>query len=234
MQFYRFLVNVNLAILLNCLQEEDCCMQFADENWPLVLSPWLTCNEKETRFVAFIIASSLSHHFYDEKPSIYKQDRETVLTCLAKASELPNLRVPVLNNLIFISAVQFILSFKLLMANLNIAFETEAVFDELVNILVNGGIPEIKAACSYICALGKLESVNLKSLLQKCPLPVVEILEQFQEIEDAEIKILSENALLTITGTVSEGKVYNYTVYSLIIRRMRLYVHRKEIGARCT
>lgn len=202
---------MNLAILLNCVQEEDHCMLFADENWPPILSPWLTCSE--THLVTFIVAGCISHHFYDENPSIFacktREEKEALLVCFAKASELPHLKVSVLNNLTSISVVQFMVCFKHLIANFKFDFgvDSEVIFNAVVNVLVNGGLPEIKAACGYICALGGLKAIDLTSLVEKSPLPVDEILEQFLEIEDADIRSLSEKALLTVKNLHTKGKM---------------------------
>lgn len=192
-------------------------MLFTDENWPLLLSPWLKCSEMETRLVAFIVAGCISHHFYDENPSIFacktREEKETLLVCLAKASELPHLKVSVLNNLTFIPVVQFLLCFKHLKA-VDFEVDSEVVFNAVVNVLVNGGLPEIKAACSYIGTLEGLEAIDL---VEKSPLPVDEILEQFQDIEDADIRTLSEKALLTIKNLHSKGKMVNNYMNSVYL-----------------
>jgi len=203
-------MNVNLAILLRWTREEDLCMQFTDENWMLIFSPLLKSKEAETRFVTHLVASSISHHFYDENILAFDctgKDKKVYLTYLTRACEVP-CTVSILHNLVSIPATQILLSLTLLMQNLNVAFAIAEVFGEVVNLLVNGGLPEIKAACAYMCALGKADSVDCKSLVENSPLPVQEILEQIQDIEDTTISRLSERALQTINGSLTGGKKY--------------------------
>ena len=211
LQFNRFLVKLNLAILLNCVNEEDHCMRFADENWLSALFPWLKSKEKDISIAAFIVTNCLSHHLYDENPSIFnltEENKEVYLTHFTKACEVPHLRVSILNGLVSISASHFVFSLKLQIVNLHTTFKTEAIFNEIANLLVNGGLPEIKAACSYICALREFNDDAFDSLMKKCPLPVVEILEQLQDIEDSNTKMFSERALQTINTSFS--KFYNH------------------------
>lgn len=183
-------------------------MQIADKNWALVLSPWLKSEEQETRLSAFIAACCVSHHLYDEnllfKSS--KEDKKELIVRLNKAVELPQLEVAMLNNMVAISAAQFIMSLKMLVLNLKIFFKTKKVFAEVVTLLMNGGVPEIKMSCSYICAIRQVENgPNFEAMLENCELPLVEILENFQEMDDPDLKRLSVNATLAVQGATIKG-----------------------------
>lgn len=186
-------------------------------NWPCVLLPWLKCNEQETRLVAFLTTCCLSHHFYDEDVSIFqinKEDTQAMLSCLTKAVELPHLSISIFCNMFCISALQLVMSLKLLISNLKIAFKPKKVFGIVVTLLVNGGLPEINMACSYISAMKELKGIEFQVLLEECELPVIEILEQLQEIEDTEIKSSSKRAILALQGFNNGG---NFTVYTYVL-----------------
>ena len=199
-------MNVCLAILLTCFQEEKVCLLTSDRNWALVLSPWLKSSEQETRLSAFITACCLSHHLYDKNLQLNCEDQQELLVRLAKVVELPFLKVAMLNNMVSISATQFIMSLTMLMLNLKIVFKPKEVFKEVVNLFINGGLPEIKVACSYICALRQVENnPSFELMVQNCELPLVEIIENFQEIEDADVKKLSAEAALVIQSPTTKG-----------------------------
>ena len=177
-------------------------------NWPHVLLPWLKCGEQETRLVAFLTVCCLSHHFYDEDESIFQIDKhesQALLTCLTKAIELPNLSVPLCSNMFRISALHLIMSLKLFMINLKIAFKPKKMFGIMATLLVNGGLPEIRMACDYISAMKELKEVDFKLFMEECELPVVEILEGLKEIEDTEVKLASERAILAIQNYSNEN-----------------------------
>ena len=184
-------------------------MQITDKNWAFVLSPWLQSSDQETHLSAFITACCLSHHLCDEKLLFLKEskeDKEELITRLAQAVELPHLNVPLSNGMVSISATQLIMSLKMLLLNVKIAFKPKRVLKEITTLLVNGGLAEIKMCCSYICALREVEnSFKFESLNEICELPLEEILENFQEMEDADLSSLAVQATCAIQGPIIKG-----------------------------
>ena len=206
LQFTNFLVQVNLGIILSCIQENQFLVSYQDVYWTAVLTPWLKSSQDDMRIATFLIGSSIFYLFEEEDPSMFvlrKEDSEKYIALFIAAAESSHLSTVLCNNLLIVSVKTLLKALKYLFVTHNHLFKSQRTFNAVVTLLLNGGVPEIQAACDFVITLEDWPPLN--DMVKNCELPLIEILEQLEESEDCEIRTSAQNALNVVRGYSNQG-----------------------------
>ena len=188
-------MTLNLGIILNCVQHNHLSVNTKDVNWPLVLKPWLESDQRN-RLMAFLICGCVAHFFKDDDPAyleLTRSDTNLLIQYFTTASESAQLFVKLDNGLVRLSALVFVRSLCNLYRELKVLPQPEEMFRLTSNLLFTGNNPEKKAACLFISLIDES-----KGMIDNSELPLLEVLEQLQEDNDPELKLVAKDALSTI------------------------------------
>ena len=188
-------MTLNLGIILNCVQHNHLPVNANDVNWPLILKPWLESNESN-QLVAFLICGCIAHLFKDDDPALLeltRSDTHLLIEYFTSASESAQLFIELDNGLVRLSALVFVRSLCNLSKALKILPQPEAIFRITSNLLFTGDNLEKKAACLFISVCNEF-----RSMIDSSELPLREVLEELQEDNDPELKLVAKDALSSI------------------------------------
>lgn len=206
LQFTNFLIRLNLGIILNCVQENQFLVSYQEVCWSAVLTPWLKSSEEDTRIATFLIGSIVLCHFEEEDPAMLvlrREDTEKCITLFTTAVKSSQLSAVPCSNLLVVSVQMLLEAFKILFVTHSHFFKSQRVFNAVVTLMLNGGVPEIRAACEFVVTMEDWPLLN--DMVNNCELPLLEILEQLEKSEDCELKTSAQNALNIAQGYSAQG-----------------------------
>ena len=146
--------------------------------------------------MAFLICGCVAHFFKDDDPAyleLTRSDTNLLIQYFTTASESAQLFVKLDNGLVRLSALVFVRSLCNLYRELKVLPQPEEMLRLTSNLLFTGDNPEKKAACLFISLIDES-----KGMIDNSELPLLEVLEQLQEDNDPELKLVAKDALSTI------------------------------------
>ena len=206
LQFANFLIQLNLGIILNCVQENQFLVFYQEVCWSALLTQWLKSSQEDTRIATFLIGSFVLHHNEEEDPAVLvlrREDSEKCITLFTTAVELSQLSAVLCGNLLVVSVQLLLEAFKNVSVTHSHFFKSQRVFNTVVTLMLNGGVPEIRAACEFVVTMEDWPLLN--DMVNNCELPLLEILEQLEKSEDCELKTSAQNALNVVQGYSTQG-----------------------------
>ena len=206
LQFANFLIQLNLGIILNCVQENQFLVFYQEVCWSALLTQWLKSSQEDTRIATFLIGSFVLCHNEEEDPAVLvlrREDSEKCITLFTTAVELSQLSAVLCGNLLVVSVQLLLEAFKNVSVTHSHFFKSQRVFNTVVTLMLNGGVPEIRAACEFVVTMEDWPLLN--DMVNNCELPLLEILEQLEKSEDCELKTSAQNALNVVQGYSTQG-----------------------------
>ena len=206
LQFANFLIQLNLGIILNCVQENQFLVFYQEVCWSALLTQWLKSSQEDTRIATFLIGSFVLCHNEEEDPALLvlrREDSEKCITLFTTAVESSQLSAVLCRNLLVVSVQLLLEAFKNVFVTHSHFFKSQRVFNAVVTLMLNGGVPEIRAACEFVVTMEDWPLLN--DMVNNCELPLLEILEQLEKSEDCELKTSAQNALNVVQGYSTQG-----------------------------
>ena len=206
LQFANFLIQLNLGIILNCVQENQFLVFYQEVCWSALLTQWLKSSQEDTRIATFLIGSFVLCHNEEEDPAVLvlrREDSEKCITLFTTAVESSQLSAVLCRNLLVVSVQLLLEAFKNVFVTHSHFFKSQRVFNTVVTLMLNGGVPEIRAACEFVVTMEDWPLLN--DMVNNCELPLLEILEQLEKSEDCELKTSAQNALNVVQGYNTQG-----------------------------
>ena len=206
LQFANFLIQLNLGIILNCVQENQFLVFYQEVCWSALLTQWLKSSQEDTRIATFLIGSFVLCHNEEEDPAVLvlrREDSEKCITLFTTAVESSQLSAVLCRNLLVVSVQLLLEAFKNVFVTHSHFFKSQRVFNAVVTLMLNGGVPEIRAACEFVVTMKDCPLLN--DMVNNCELPLLEILEQLEKSEDCELKTSAQNALNVVQGYNTQG-----------------------------
>lgn len=206
LQFANFLIQLNLGIILNCVQENQFLVFYQEVCWSALLTQWLKSSQEDTRIATFLIGSFVLCHNEEEDPAVLvlrREDSEKCITLFTTAVESSQLSAVLCRNLLVVSVQLLLEAFKNVFVTHSHFFKSQRVFNTVVTLMLNGGVPEIRAACEFVVTMEDWPLLN--DMVNNCELPLLEILEHLEKSEDCELKTSAQNALNVVQGYSTQG-----------------------------
>ena len=206
LQFANFLIQLNLGIILNCVQENQFLVFYQEVCWSALLTQWLKSSQEDTRIATFLIGSFVLCHNEEEDPAVLvlrREDSEKCITLFTTAVESSQLSAVLCRNLLVVSVQLLLEAFKNVFVTHSHFFKSQRVFNAVVTLMLNGGVPEIRAACEFVVTMEDWPLLN--DMVNNCELPLLEILEQLEKSEACELKTSAQNALNVVQGYSTQG-----------------------------
>ena len=145
-------------------------------------------------------------HFEEEDPAVLvlrREDSEKCITLFTTAVESSQLSAVLCSNLLVVSVQIILEAFKNLFVTHSHFLKSQRVFNAVVTLMLNGGVPEIRAACEFVVTMEDWPLLN--DMVNNCELPLLEILEQLEKSEDCELKTSAQDALNIVQGYSTQG-----------------------------